>query len=32
MTQAESTKALLCVAEFKDDIVSDNTGKYCWEI
>jgi hypothetical protein len=31
MTQAESTKALLCVADFKDAIVPDNTGKYCCE-
>jgi hypothetical protein len=29
MTQAESTKALLCAADFKNGIVPDNTGKYC---
>jgi hypothetical protein len=32
MTQAESTKALLRAADFKDGIVPDNTGKYCCEI
>lgn len=32
MTQAESTKALLRVADFKDAIIPDSTGKYCYEI
>jgi hypothetical protein len=31
MTQAESTKALLCVEDFKDAIIPDNTGTYCCE-
>jgi hypothetical protein len=31
MTQAESTKALLCVEDFKDAIIPDNIGKYCCE-
>lgn len=32
MKQAESTKALLHVADFKDAIIEGNTGKYCSEI